>query len=108
MTKIKKYVEDIAEELNSAKCYMEKVLEYKALANANVGNSYAQARYTRYKEMSTQELAHAMSLHEFAVQDIEQLKAVYPDIPQEMLDKWDRSHVEFVKKAAWIRQMQAM
>lgn len=100
MTKIKKYVEDIAEELGSAKEYMEKALEYKAAGNTN--------RYTRYKEMSTQELSHAMTLHEYAVQDIEQLKTVYPDIPQDMQDKWDHSHVEFVEKAAWIRQMQAM
>ena len=100
MTKIKKYVDEIAEELDSAKCYMEKALEWKAAGNAT--------RYARYKEMSIQELAHATSLHEFAVQDIEQLKTVYPEIPLEMQDKWDRSHAEFVEKAAWIRQMQAM
>ena len=100
MTKIKKYVEEIAEELDSAKSYMETALEYKAAGNTN--------RYTRYKEMSMQELAHAMSLHEFAVQDIEQLKTVYPTVPQEMQEAWDRSHVNYVEKAAWIKQMQAM
>ena len=100
MTKIKKYVKDIAEELDSAKCYMEAALEYKAAGNAT--------RYARYKEMSAQELAHAMTLHEYAVQDIEQLKTVYPDIPVEMQDKWDHSHAEYVEKAAWIRQMQSM
>lgn len=100
MTKIKKYVHDIADELDSAKAYMETALEYKAAGNST--------RYARYKEMSTQELAHATTLHEYAVQDIEQLKAVYPDIPVEMQDKWDHSHIEFVEKAAWIRQMQAM
>lgn len=100
MTKIKKYVEDIAEELDGAKHYMECALEYKASGNT--------ARYTRYKEMSMQELGHAMSLHEFAVQDIEQLKSVYPDIPSKMMDKWNKSHVEYVEKVAWIKQMQAM
>ena len=100
MTKIKKYVDDIAEELESAKCYMEKALEYKAAGNS--------LRYARYKEMSAQELSHAMTLHEYAVQDIEQLKQVYPEIPGEMQDRWDRSHKEFVEKAAWIRQMQTM
>lgn len=100
MTKIKKYVEGIKEELNDAKAYMETALEYKAAGNT--------ARYTRYKEMSTQELSHAMTLHDFAVQDIEQLKTVYPDIPQDMMDKWDHSHTEYVEKAAWIRQMQSM
>ena len=100
MNKIKKYVEDIAEELDGAKHYMETALEYKAAGNAD--------RYNRYKEMSVQELGHAMSLHDFAVQDIEKLKSVYPDVPQSMSDKWDKAHVEFVEKTAWIKQMQAM
>ena len=100
MNKIKKYVEDIAEELDGAKHYMESALEYKAAGNAD--------RYNRYKEMSVQELGHAMSLHDFAVQDIEKLKSVYPDVPQNMQDKWDKAHVEFVEKTAWIKQMQAM
>ena len=104
MTKIKKYVEDIAEELDSAKAYMETALEYKAMGTTGT----SPARYTRYKEMSAQELAHAQTLHEYAVQDIEQLKIVYPEIPQEMLDKWNKAHVEYVEKAAWIKQMQAM
>ena len=108
MTKIKKYVADIAEELDSAKAYMETALEYKAIANSNMGNGNAQTRYTRYKEMSIQELSHATTLHEFAIQDIEQLRAVYPDIPVEMQEKWDKSHVDVVEKAAWIRQMQSM
>ena len=103
MTKIKKYVEDIKDELDSAKAYMEMALEYKALNNANSAN-----RYTRYKEMSIQELSHAQTLHEYAVQDIEQLKIVYPEIPQDMLDKWNKAHVEYVEKAAWIKQMQSM
>ena len=100
MTKIKRYVEKIAEELGDAKGYMETALEYKASGDS--------MRYAKYKELSVQELSHAQTLHEFAVQDIEQLRTVYPDIPQKMLDKWDRSHVEYVEKAAWIRQMQAM
>lgn len=100
MTKIKKYVEDIAEELDGAKHYMETALEYKAAGNSD--------RYTRYKEMSVQELGHAMSLHDFAVQDIEKLKSVYPEIPSDMMDKWQKAHVNYVEKAAWIKQMQAM
>ena len=100
MTKIKKYVDDIAEELGGAKTYMEKALEYKASGDTN--------RYNGYKEMSVQELNHAMRLHEYAVQDIEKLRTVYPEIPTEMQDKWDHSHREFVEKTAWIKQMQAM
>ena len=100
MTKIKKYVEDIGEELDGAKHYIEKALEYKAMNDST--------RYAKYKEMSLQELGHAQALHDFAVQDIERLKAVYPDIPSNMLDKWNKSHVDFVEKTAWIKQMQAM
>jgi hypothetical protein len=100
MTKIKKYVEDIADELHGAKCYMEKALEYKAMGNGE--------RYNKYKDMSIQELGHAMALHDFAVQDIEQLKTVYPDIPHKMMEAWEKSHTDFVEKAAWIKQMQAM
>ena len=58
--------------------------------------------------MSAQELSHAMTLHEYAVQDIEQLRTVFPEIPLEMQEKWDKSHAMFVEKTAWIRQMQAM
>ena len=100
MTKIKKYVEDIAEELNDAKKYMEIALEYKAAGDG--------ARYNAYKDMSVQELAHSSNLHQFAVQDIEKLKTVYPEIPSDMMDKWNKAHVEYVEKAAWIKQMQAM
>ena len=100
MTKIKKYVEEIADELDGAKHYMEKALEYKAMGNGD--------RYNGYKDMSVAELNHAMRLHEYAVQDIEQLKSVYPEIPQNMMDAWDKSHVNFVEKTAWIRQMQSM
>ena len=103
MLKIKKYVEDIAEELGGAKHYIETALEYKAMGDA-IGN----ARYSKYKELSMQELNHAQILHEFAVQDIERLKTVYPDIPSEMLDKWKNAHIDYVEKAAWIKQMQAM
>ena len=27
---------------------------------------------------------------------------------EDLQDKWDRSHVDYVEKAAWIKQMQAM
>ena len=100
MTKIKKYVDEIAEELDGAKHYIETALEYKALNDID--------RYNRYKEMSAQELGHATALHDFAVQDIEKLKSVYPEIPPKMMEKWEKSHVDFVEKAAWIKQMQAM
>lgn len=100
MNKIKRYVEDINDELEGAKHYIECALEYKAMGNST--------RYNAYKEMSVAEIGHAMKLHEFAVQDIEQLKAVYPDIPQDMMDKWEKAHVDYVGRMAWIKQMQNM
>ena len=105
MTKIKKYVENMAEELRDAKNYIEKALEYKAMGT-NVPE-YAE-RYNVYKTMSIQELEHGSHLHQFAVQDIEKLKTVYPEIPADMMKKWEEAHKEYVEKAAWIKQMQSM
>jgi len=100
MNKIKKYVHDIDEELRDAQDYIEKALWYKAKGDST--------RYAKYKEMSAQELNHATILHDMAVQDIEALDAVYPDIPIKMLEAWNNSHTEYVEKAAWIRQMHQM
>ena len=100
MTKIKEYVEKIDDEINGAKEYIEKALWYKAKGDAN--------RYNKYKEMSQQEIQHAMNIHQFATEDIAALEKVYPDIPQDMMDKWNKSHNEFVEKVAWVKQMQNM
>lgn len=100
MKKIKDYVDNIEDELCSAKEYIEKALWYKAKGNSD--------RYSRYKDMSLQELGHANNLHTFAMEDISELEKVIVDIPQEMLDKWNKSHNEFVEKTAWIKQMQNM
>ena len=100
MTKVKKYVDDMRDELDGAKHYIETALEYKAMGDID--------RYNGYKTMSIAEIDHANRLHQYAVQDIEKLKSVYPEIPQEMLDKWNKAHIEYVEKAAWIKQMQSM
>lgn len=96
MTKIKKLVDEIDDELCSAKEYAEEYLTYKAKGN----NTWA----NRYKEMSMDELKHADYIHERAVADIEELSKVYTP-PQEMLDKWNSDHKKYIEKAAWIRQM---
>lgn len=100
MKKIKEYIETIDEELDGAKEYIEKALWYKSKGDAT--------RYAKYKEMSTQELGHAMTIHQFAAEDIAELEKVYPDIPEAMQDAWDKSHNEYVEKVAWIKQMQNM
>ena len=99
MTRIKKLADEIMDELNSAKEYAEEYLSFKAKDNGQWAN--------RYKEMAQDELKHASYIHDRAVQEIEELRKVYTP-PQDMLDKWDHEHKEYVEKAAWIKQMLTM
>ena len=99
MTKIKKLAEEIMDEICSAKEYAEEYLSYKAKGNANWAK--------RCEEMAHDELKHAGYLHDRVVEEIEELRKVYTP-PQNMLDKWEADHKEYVEKAAWIRQMLAM
>jgi len=100
MKKIKEYVDGIDEEICGAKDYIEKALWYKAQGNT--------IRYNKYKEMAIQELGHADALHTYAVEDIAKLQEVYPDVPADMMDKWNNSHKEYVERVAWIKQMLSM
>ena len=99
MTIIKKYVEDIEEELEGAKEYAEKYVECKVKDNMSAAN--------RYKEMAMDELKHSSYLHEWAVEEIEKISKVYTP-PVAMMEKWEKSHKEYVEKAAWIKQMLSM
>lgn len=84
------------EELCSAKEYAEKYIEHKAKEDMQWAN--------RFKEMSQDEIKHAMYLHELAIKEIETLSKVFTP-PQKMLDKWEKDHAEYVEKAAWVKQM---
>jgi len=99
MTKIKKYVDAIDEELAGAKEYAEKYVEYKSSGNM--------ARANKYRDMSNQELLHSTFLHDFAMEDIAELNKVFQPT-EEMEKKWDESHKHYVEKTAWIRQMLQM
>ena len=99
MTRIKNLADQIKEELESAKNYSEEALYYKSKGNSEW--------YSRYKTMAEQELVHASYLHDRVVSEIEQLKAVMTP-PEEMLDKWEHEHREYIEKAAWVKQMLAM
>lgn len=99
MKKIKKLVDEICEELEGAKEYAEMRVDRKA----NGDNAWAQ----RFEEMANDELKHANYIHEYAVSEINKLREVYTP-PQDMIDKWEQSHKEYVEKAAWIKQMLAM
>ena len=100
MKKIKDYIDKINDEIDGAKEYIEKALLYKAKGDNN--------RYVKYKEMSIQELGHAMTIHQFAAEDVSELEKTFPDIPEDMKDAWDKSHNIYVDKVAWIKQMQSM
>lgn len=100
MKKIKDYVEKIDDEIQGSKEYIEKALWYKAKGDSN--------RYTKYKQMSIDELGHAMNIHQFATEDIAELEKVLIDVPEAMQDAWDKAHNEYVEKVAWIKQMQNM
>jgi predicted RNA-binding protein with RPS1 domain len=96
---IKHFVESIEDEICGAKEYAEKYVEAKAKGDMSTAN--------RYKEMAHDELKHASFEHEMAVHEIEKLKAVFKP-PEDMLEKWEKSHKEYVEKGAWIRQMLEM
>lgn len=99
MTKIKNLIAQIDDEIEGAKEYAESYLECKAKGNSQWS--------TRYKEMANDELKHAGYIHDKAIADIDELKKVYTP-PVEMQEKWDKSHKEYVEKAAWIKQMLTM
>lgn len=96
---IKKYVDNINEELHDAQKYAEKYVEWKSRNNS----TYAQ----KYHKLSEDEVSHAMFIHDVATAEIEQLKSVYKP-PEDMLQKWEDEHKNYVDKVAWIKQMLAM
>jgi hypothetical protein len=96
MRAIKKYVEAIDEEIEGAKEYAERYVECKAKGDMSKAN--------RYKEMASDEIKHAMYIHEWAIAEIEEIKKVFVP-PVDMLEKWEKSHKEYVEKVAWIKQM---
>ena len=104
MTRIKNLVEQIKDELCDAKEYAEDYLTFKAKSGDSKDYSEWSARY---KEMATDELKHALYLHDRAVAEIEELKKVMTP-PEEMLQKWESAHREYIEKAAWVKQMLAM
>lgn len=96
MKKIQEIVDLIDEELEGAHTYAEKYVEYK------VENDTTYAG--RFKTMANDELNHASMLHELAVREIDKLKTIY-EAPASMQEKWDKAHVDYVDKAAWVKQM---
>lgn len=99
MTIIKKYAENIEEELEDAKNYAEKYVEAKARNDVQTAN--------KYREMASDELKHSTYLHTWAVEEIEQLGKVYTP-PIDMQEKWEKLHREYIEKTAFVRQILSM
>ena len=96
MRKIKELVERIDDELNSAEEYAEKFIEYKADGESSMA--------AKFQDMATQEMNHATTMHDIAVKEIEKVSAVF-NAPAEMREKWDKSHSEYIQRAARIKSM---
>lgn len=99
MKAIKELIKRIDEELADAQCYAEKYVETKAEGQ----NEWA----SNFRTMAENELSHATKMHEYAVMKIDKINQVYKP-KQEMLDKWEKAHKEYVDQAAWIKQMLTM
>ena len=99
MTKIKRYVEHMDEELCGAKDYAEKYLEAKASGQSEMAE--------KYKEMATDELKHATYVHNIAVDEIEKIKKVFTP-PQDMLARWEKAHSKYIDRTAKVKGMLAM
>ena len=95
MKHIKKYVEQIEDEIESAKEYVEKSVMLKSKGNAVLSS--------KYREMAEDELRHAMTIHGEAVKEIEELSKTYTP-PVEMLENWEHSHKRFVEEFLKIKQ----
>lgn len=99
MKMIKKIVDSIDDELCGAEKYAEEYIYQKSVGNSTWAS--------KYKTMSTQELEHGMTQHDRVVEEIERVRSVYQP-SQEMLDKWEKSHKEYLDKVARIKIMLSM
>lgn len=96
MTKIKKLAEHMFDELDGAKDYAEHYVEKKAKGDSSWAN--------RYKEMTQDELKHAMYIHELLVTEIDIISKVYtPSV--ECKESWDKYNKCYVEQASLVKQM---
>lgn len=96
MKMIKDLVDKIDEELEGAKNYAEMYVEYKAKGDT--------AMASKFHSMAEDEIKHAMIIHDLATKTIEEVGKVFT-APPEMQEAWNKSHVAYVDKTAWIRKM---
>lgn len=99
MRKIKKYVDMIDEELESAEEYSESYIEYKANADQQMAS--------RFYDMANDELNHAITIHDLAVKEIEKINTVF-NAPPEMREKWEKCHTDYIARMSRIKSMLGM
>lgn len=96
MTKIKMLSDELCEELEDAKKYAERYVEYKVRGQSDVASMY--------KKMANDELAHGTNLHGIIVNEIKAIEGTTTP-PQWMLDKWSETHKWYVEKEAFVKQI---
>jgi hypothetical protein len=89
-------IEHIDEELEGAKEYAEKFVEWKAKGNIQRANVY--------KEMAQDELRHAAQIHEFSAHDFDAIRKVY-SVPMDVDEAWEHATKHFTECTAWIKHM---
>lgn len=94
MWKMKRYADEICDELEDAMKYAERYIDRKA-ANDN-------ANASRYQRMAADELTHAQYLHDMAVAYMTDISRVY-QAPPEMSKAWEESNAEYVDKMSRIK-----
>lgn len=99
MKSIKKMVAHIDDELKGAERYAECMIEALAKNDRKTAE--------QYYAMANDELRHSNILHEITVGMIDNLRNIYT-APQEMLDKWETVHNDYIKRTAYIKQMIAV
>jgi ferritin len=96
---IKKYVEQMLDELESAKEYAEKYVEFKSRGQLQ--------RAGHYREMAADELKHANFIHEWATEEVESISKVYTP-PASMREKWELDNRKYVEDVAIVKQILGM
>lgn len=99
MRKIYEYIEQINEEIYSAKDFAETYLHFKVEDNQEWAN--------KYKAMAEDELRHAANIRDLAVQSMNKIKSVYKP-PSELQEAFDKSNDNYFERVAWIKQMLSM
>lgn len=99
MKRIQALVDQIKEEIEGAKDYAEMSLDFKSKGDNGLA--------VKFRDMSNDELRHAMVMHDYALDEIKKLETVFT-APVEMQEKWNLAHREYVEQVAWVKTMLQM